>query len=512
MAKTSLVATLHDSPHLRGEALQNLSTGVDWLEVRADQVREPSIEWLRSRFGGSLIFTLRSRAEGGNAECSAAERCDRLLNAARDYDLIDLEADRDLSPELLSAIPPHKRLISWHGEPTDLRDLSSRLEKLSRVEARFYKLTTSARGPRDALTPLLLLKALTRSDVIAYATGQVGLWSRLVSPSLGSSLIFGSVEPAEGEPSVKQLIQDYGFPAMTPINRIYGIAGNPVSHSLSPRLHNAAYRASGRHALFVPFHVDSFSDFWSAMVEDTALKLLDITLAGLTVASPHKEAALAVADKISAIASRAGSVNLLVRDNGHWKADTTDPDIAFAAGAEFGVEMERRRAAVIGCGGAGRAIAAALIESNAIVTLVNRGAERGEHASRLLSLPYIPLKDFDATGYDIVVNATPVGRNDGQTPIKIEQLDQEATVIDLVYGVKPTPLVAGAGGNGRVIIDGRDVLLTQVRRQFQIMTGQKMSVTLARASLDRQETELTLSLAKPADTGQGAAAPEMIAS
>ena len=295
------------------------------------------------------------------------------------------------------------------------------------------------------------------------------------------------------------------MPAQTSINKIYGIAGDPVSHSLSPRLHNAAYRALGRRALFVPFHVNSFADFWRAMVEDEALSSLGISLGGLTVASPHKESALSVAHRISDLARRAGSANLLVRDQNCWKADTTDPDIAFAARAEFGVAMDHRRAAVIGCGGAGRAIAAALVEQNAEVTLVNRGVERGEHASKLLGLQYLPLKDFDPTGYDIVVNATPVGRNDGQTPVEIEKLEKSATVIDLVYGATPTPLVAGVSGNGRVIIDGRDVLLTQVLRQFQMMTGQRMSALLARATLESRESSARLPLRAPADAGHNRA-------
>jgi len=503
MVKTSLVATLLDASH--AETLEGLPGAVEWLEVRADQIRSVSVDWLRSQFGGRLIYSLRSRAEGGNAECSAMERRHFLLAAARDYDLINLEAERDLSPELLSTVPPHKRLISWHGQTAGLADLNSRWEKLSRTEARFYKLTTEAYAPHDALTPLLFLKSLAASEVIAYSTGRVGSWNRLISPTFGSPLVFGSFEGAAGEPTMQQLMVDYGLPAQTSINEIYGIAGDPVAHSLSPRLHNAAYRAMGLRALFLPFHVESFADFWTAMVENNSLDSLGIRLGGLTVASPHKEAALGVAAKVSAIARRAGSANLLVCDQNGWQADTTDPNVAFAARAEFGVAMDHRRAAVIGCGGAGRAIAAALVEEKAEVTLVNRGPERGEHASRLLGLPYIPLKNFDPTGYDIVVNATPVGRNDGQTPVEIEKLEKDATVIDLVYGATPTPLVAGVSGNGRVIIDGRDVLLTQVLRQFQIMTGKRMSAPLARATLDRRESAAKL-LSAPADAGRHAAA------
>ena len=128
-----------------------------------DPAFERAVDWLRNQFGGRLIYSLRSRAEGGHAEYSPMERRNLLLAAARDYDLIDLEAERDLSTELLSAIPSRQRLISCQAEPGDLRNLKSGLEKLSRVEARFYKLTTEARRPHDALAPLLLLKTSKRS-------------------------------------------------------------------------------------------------------------------------------------------------------------------------------------------------------------------------------------------------------------------------------------------------------------------------------------------------------------
>ena len=134
---------------------------------------------------------------------------------------------------------------------------------------------------------------------------------------------------------------------------------------------------------------------------------------------------------------QAEAANILVRNNGWWNADTTDPDVVYAAKQQRSVSVREKRAAVIGCGGAGRAIAAALVQSGAGVTLINRGAERGEHAAALLGLSYIPLPDFDAQGYDIVVNATPVGRDTDEIPFKIARLNNEAVVIDLVYGSPP---------------------------------------------------------------------------
>jgi 3-dehydroquinate dehydratase/shikimate dehydrogenase len=174
------------------------------------------------------------------------------------------------------------------------------------------------------------------------------------------------------------------------------------------------------------------------------------------------------------MARQAEAANILVRNNGWWNADTTDPDVVYAARQHRSINVREKRAAVIGCGGAGRAIAAALLASGAGVTLINRGSERGEHAAALLGLRYVPLPDFDAEGYDIVVNATPVGRDTDEIPFKIERLNNDAVVIDLVYGSRPTPLVGGTKARRQIAIDGRDVLLTQVRHQFRMMTGRDM--------------------------------------
>src|SRR5262249_12156632 len=181
-----------------------------------------------------------------------------------------------------------------------------------------------------------------------------------------------------------------------------------------PQLHNAAYRALGFRALFVPWPTDSFDDFWTRVVEAEEWRGLGISLNGVTVASPHKEAALRRAAVVSPMALRAGSSNVLVRCASGWKADTTDSDGVLPLLGGRGLGMARRRAAVVGCGGSGRAVAASLQIAGADVTLVNRGLERGRRAVQLLGLNFVPLNDFSVDGYSVVVNATPVGSEPGE--------------------------------------------------------------------------------------------------
>jgi len=489
MSEASLIAALTTYPSTSGVELTALPNSVRWLEIRADLLGDLAPGWLRTNFKGQLLYALRSREEGGNCSDSQQRRHDRLAAAARDYDRVELEAERDLSPTLLAKIPFEKRLISWHGPASDLVGLTARSRQLFSVPATIYKLVTWANRMSDEFTCLALLKLLGRSDTIAYSTGPLGFWSRLIALHLGAPAIFGLVPNGPivpSEPTITKLIEDYGLPSLSPIKELFAIIGSPVFHSLSPRLHNAAYREMNHPALFVPLQVESFDEFWLEVVRARAFDSLGLPLNGMTVASPHKETALQTARMASPMASRAESANILVRNNGWWNADTTDPEVIYMASRERSIQVSQKRAAVIGCGGAGRAIASALVQSGAGVTLINRGAERGRHAAELLGLPFIPLPDFDADGYDIVVNATPVGRDSNEAPFKLESLNDDAVVIDLVYGARITPLIANSVMREQIAIDGRDVLLAQVLCQFRMMTGKEMPATIALDTLGRR--------------------------
>jgi 3-dehydroquinate dehydratase/shikimate dehydrogenase len=478
MAEATLVATLKAEPFPEGGDLLKLTSAARWLEVRADLFGWIDPSWFRDRFPGRLLFTLRSRSEGGAFDGSDAERRELLLRASRGYDLVDLEATRDLQLELLTRIPPYQRVVSAHAVGS--AEIEVIFNRLSSVDAHLYKLVTEPTSPGDCLAPLRLLRSLGRRDVLAYANGQLGLWSRLIAPRLGAPVVFGVAgESNNCEPTIGRLVEDYGLPQLGSVEEMYGIVGNPVSHSLSPRLHNAAYRATARPALFLPFQVESFSEFWSGVAMSKGLESLGLSVRGLTVVSPYKEASLEAAGARSLMVSRAGSANIFVRDNGHWRADTTDPEGVVLAIRRRGIELKRKRAAVVGCGGAGRAVAAALHQQGAVVTLVNRGPERGRRAVDLLGMPFSLLSGFRTGGFSIVVNATPVGREGSEMPFDIEELADDAIVVDLAYGRDPTPLMEKAGKRGLITIDGREVLLIQVARQFRMMTGREMPEGLA---------------------------------
>jgi 3-dehydroquinate dehydratase / shikimate dehydrogenase len=487
MANVALVATITAPLSSIPGEIADVSDEVAWLQWRADLAGQAPALNLRKHFPGKLLYTLRSVRCGGAFAGSVTERHSRILSAAPDYDVLELEAGTDLTHEVLSAVPPSKRMISWSGVACDTKELHGRFNEFSRVPADSYCLTVEATRTSHGLATLQFLKELGRNDVTAFCTGPFGLWSRLLAPFFGAPFLFGHSgiqTSASGEPAINRLIADYGFPALHPLRELYGMVGNRIFHSPSPRLHNAGYRALNYPALFLPFYEECFEDFWTDMVVSSRLESLGFPIHGLTIVSPHKEAALAAAGLRSPMASRAGASNLFVRNNGIWEAHTTDPEsvatIHQPRNGKHKGDTTPCKAAVIGCGGAGRAVAAALHQAGMDVTLVNRGKERGDRATRLLGLPFVLLSDFQAEGFTLLVNATPIGREDDSLPFVIDSLSCDTVVVDLAYGTRPTPLVSGMHTRGGTVIDGHDVVLTQVRKQFHMMVGQEMPRSVGR--------------------------------
>lgn len=473
-SRATLIASLTEEP--TGELLAGLGPEVEILEVRADLVGDLAGDALRERCGKTLLYTLRSEIEGGAGPTASRDRRLRLQQALdRGFDLIDLEAGRDLSPELLRAVPPERRILSWHGDPSSAEDLEEAFREMARVPARLYKLVPAAEEPAEALAPLQFLGNADRSDVVAFASGAAGFWTRLVAPLLGAPVVYGSASTrpaAPGQPTILTLVRDYGLPALPPATALFGVAGNPVLHSLSPRLHNAGYRHLDLPYLYLPFHGATFGELWLQLVENEVLMDLGLPIEGLSVTTPFKDAAFAVATEASPFAARIGAANTLVRDDTGWFAESTDAAGVGLALLRRGVVLEQATAVVVGAGGAGRAVAAGLSQAGMRVALANRDRARGESVARELGLSFVALEALDPAPFRVAVNATPLGRvEEDPLPFEVARLAPGAVVVDLVYGEAPTALVRASRARGLGAVDGREVLLFQAVGQFERMAA-----------------------------------------
>ena len=456
-----------------------------WIEVRADVLPELDPAELRERWKGRrLLYTLRISKEGERGRVFLAQRHQLLRKAAESYDFVTLEGECDLVPEVLRAIAPERRIVSWRGRATGSECLEAQLGAFTRTPARLFRFEVECKGLEDGLPALQFLHRVHREDVTAYGEGASGSWTRMLAPRLGAPIAFanlsGGGDTAGLEPTIRDLVLDYGFPDLYPVREIFAIIGQPLSGSLSPRMHNGAYRANGFRRLFLSFPADSFQQFWHRFVLTDAMEAIGFPIMGLTVVSPHKEAALEVAKHRTPLCQQCASSNLLVRRENEWTASTTDPEGIFH-NMSLGHPRPGTKVAIIGCGGSGRIAAAALSQAGANVTLVNRGAERGRWAARLLDLPFVPLESFSALGYGALVNATPVGRNGEQLPVNLAELDPDATVVDMVYNhAGDTALAEQARVLGHHVVDGWLILLAQARRQYYLMTGEIMPMSLGR--------------------------------
>jgi 3-dehydroquinate dehydratase / shikimate dehydrogenase len=487
MSRATLVATLCSSfaNKVSDSAEWRAS---DWLEVRADLIPEADPVALRSAFQGKLLCSLRSRRAGGRDELSEAARCSYLQKASRFYDFVDLEAEQDLLPDLLRFVHPSRRVISWYGRARDERTLEKWSEIVNRTSARLYRFELACSTVEEGLLALQFLSKIGRKDVIAYATGSFGIWTRILAPRIGAPVAFGNFTPErdsiDGNPTISELIQDYGFPDLQPVSEIFAIAGEPILGSLSPRVHNAAHRASRAGRIFLSFPTPAFNRLWNRLVSSGDLENLGMTIKGFTVAAPNKQSALEVSERMAPLCYQCRASNVLVREKGTWAADTTEPEGIFQHGAVRKLNLSGARVAVMGCGGSGRVTAATLAQKGAEVTLVNRSADRGRWAARLLGLRFVLLREFSPHGYSAIINATPVGHNADELPVNLENLNPGSLIVDLVYNRNgPTPLVASARALGHKVIEGRKVLLAQTMRQYRLMTGEQMPEKLARESL-----------------------------
>jgi 3-dehydroquinate dehydratase / shikimate dehydrogenase len=478
----TIIATMHASPSTR--LASGLRERSDWIEWRADLLGDTPPEGLKLCCG-KLLYNLRSAAEGGQGPTESDVRKARLLAAVKRFDIIQLEGTRDLDHAILAAIPPHGRIISWHGPATSATALGQMLASFCRAEARLYRFVTITDEVEAALASIQFLAAVERRDVIAYAESANATWTRPLAARFGAPVVFGNIANGSG-PSladVSVMVRDYGLPDLHRVTELCAIVGQPINGSLSPQLHNAAYRAQGASRLFVRFPVESFDVFWRGVVGPALFEAIGIRVRGVSVASPHKESALAAAAEISAISRKTGSTNVMFRRGTGWYADTTDPHGVLLNLRSAGVACRGRRVAVVGCGGSGRPIAVALRRAGAQVTLVNRSVSRGGWASQRLGLPFVPLNKFTAAEYDMVVNATPVGREGDELPIDVTLMRREAVVVDLVFSTFATPLSTAARRRGHTVIDGRDILLVQAARQYYLMTGDTMPADLSRRLL-----------------------------
>ncbi len=263
---------------------------------------------------------------------------------------------------------------------------------------------------------------------------------------------------------------------------LFGIIGNPVRHSLSPIMHNAAFFSLGMNRVYVPIQAID--------VVQTVQGLRALGFRGVSVTVPHKEAVIPLLDTIDPVAAQIGAVNtLLLRQDDNGKVQiqgfNTDWLGANAALIAAKVKLENSRVIVAGAGGAAKAVAFGLQQVGAKVLITNRTAASGEALATWLNCEFIPLHEIAQQTGEVFINTTSVGMEPDVNVCIVppEILPRFSVVMDIVYAPLETRLIREAKAAGCKTIDGLAMLLHQGAEQFRIWTGQTAPEAVMRTAL-----------------------------
>ena len=264
---------------------------------------------------------------------------------------------------------------------------------------------------------------------------------------------------------------------------LYGVIGNPVRHSLSPIIHNGAFRRLGWNAVYLAFEVKN--------VEEALRGVRGLGVRGVSVTIPFKTEVLPFLDRVEGLAKKVGAVNTILNRRGRLIGYNTDWEGALEA-LEQKVDLGGKKIVLLGAGGAARAIGFGLRERGLRLIVVNRSKERGRALGEELKCDYLPISslarmkagEFEA---DVIINATSLGMypRDGETPVPKKLLTKGMLVMDIVYEPLRTRLLREAKEKGCVTVDGLEMLIRQGIAQFEIWTGRQLEIGKIRKDLHR---------------------------
>jgi 3-dehydroquinate dehydratase/shikimate dehydrogenase len=469
----------------------------DIVELRLDTVKDPSAAAGLAGRRKPVIVTCRHQSQGGHFKGSEEERRAILSEAlSLGAEFVDLEW-RESCASLMETTGGRRVILSHHdfaGMPSDLDSLS---REMLASGAEVVKLAITAHSLSDTLK-LREIGKNTRVPMALIAMGEAGIASRVLATWMRSCWTYAGDGVAPGQISQRRLQDEFGFRRIGARTAVYGVLGRPVSHSVSPAMHNAAFRASHLDAVYLPIAAADYTDFTRfAAAAD---------LAGVSVTAPFKVSAFESADECDPVSRRIQSVNTLRREGSRWLGSNTDVT-GFLAPLTSAMRLPGKRATVLCAGGAARSVSVALASAGVRVTI---SARREEQARAVAALTGASICAWppDPASWDLLVNATPVGTTShgDASPLPDDyRFHSGTTVYDLVYNPPYTRLLADAERARCQIIGGLDMLVAQAQAQFEWWTGQRPADRVMReAALAQLKATNTDSVKSAAERTQGA--------
>jgi 3-dehydroquinate dehydratase / shikimate dehydrogenase len=462
----------------------------DLVELRLDSVADPSAPGALAGRRRPVIVTCRPSWEGGGFKGSEEERRTLLGDAlALGAEYVDVEWRAGFD-DLLARTGGRRIVLSTHDFRSVPTDVAEQARAMRATGAEVVKIAAQANRLSDCLGLLELGSRMGRDGgMVVIAMGDRGIASRVLSRRFGSAWTYAGTLDGIGQPTPAMMLDQFHFRSISESTEIYGLVGSPIGHSVSPDMHNAALRAARVDAVYLPLpaaDVDDFMTFGKG-----------IGLKGASVTIPFKVALFDAVDEVYSVARRIGAINTIRVIDGRWIGGNTDASGFLQPLQQRGVALQGIRAAILGAGGAARAVAVALAPDGADVTIYARNRARAEPAATVVGTR---LGDWPPAqgSWDLLVNCTPVGMqpHPGETPLTADQLTGPPTargagriVYDLVYNPLATRLLREAAAAGCTTIGGLEMLVAQAQEQFQWWTGTRPPAGVMRAAAEKRLTE-----------------------
>jgi len=428
----------------------------------------------------ALIATCRRREAGGQFAGTVAAQL-ALLRLASECGCawvdVEIETAERLRQGALRRLSGSAHVIvSFHDFRRTPSDLTVVLRRLKRAGGNAFKIATQCRTISDSLRVLSL--ARRGRCIVAVPMGEMGLPARILALRAGSAIAYAALEnaTAPGQISLVEMKRLYRAEKLDRRTRVYGLIGDPVSHSLSPRMHNAGFHVRGINAVYLPFLVRDLRDFLHAIEP--------LGVAGFSITLPHKEAILRLLDDCDALAAAIGAVNtVVVRGGGKLYGYNTDY-VGVLRALEQRISLAGSRVLIFGAGGAARAVAFALAQGGAAVSICARRAHRANSLARAMGGEAIERRELRREFFDAIVNATPVGMHphEDRSPLSAAELNCRL-VFDLIYRPQKTKLLQLAERRGIETVSGVEMFLAQGTAQWEIWTGERAPVAAMRRSV-----------------------------
>lgn len=447
-----------------------------FIEFRLDYVKTPALalpalkKFLGYHPEAVVIATCRRAANGGRFKGSVAAQVDFLHKAAATgCHLVDIEmesASALKSGELTKLRSKAGVILSFH-DFRGTKKVEETFAKMTAIPADFYKLVTTATSLHDNVVMMKFLeKASHEHSVVGLCMGEQGTISRVLALRAGSIFTFAAATAGEetgpGQITARTLRDVYRIEQVDAATKVYGVAGDPVAHSLSPAMLNAAFRRENVNAVYLALHAKTIADLLACVRE--------IPIQGLSVTMPYKEEIAEKLDNSDPLTQKTGACNTVVRGaDGRLFGFNTDV-AGVVRPLEQRLTLLGAKIVVLGAGGAARAAVFGLKARGAEVFILNRTPAAAQKLARQAKARSIKRADLKKLKPDVMINATSVGLDDSKlSPLPEDEISARF-VLDMVYQGE-TKFMKLAKARGATVIPGYEMFVQQGARQFEIWTG-----------------------------------------